>query len=35
VTVLFLFLLLLAVVVFPAGIAYLILDLCWAREESP
>ena len=27
-------LLVLGAVVFPVGIAYLILDLCWTREES-
>ena len=32
-TVLFLFLLFTGVVVFPVGVAFLILDLTWARED--
>ena len=27
-------LLVVGAIVFPAGLAYLILDLCWAREEE-
>ena len=33
-TVLLFTFLVLGAVVFPAGIAYLILDLCWTREET-